>query len=190
MVKVHEITIGNTLNFDKDFTTRLKHKLPTWIEETEANCDVIVAYCPIVSRVGTDIEAALGKIPDTIPAVLVVFHHTFDQDFIVPDTKRFLNRQDMITVNCLFHESQGLLKGLLLDKAVKETLDFLKRYDSGKTNGWEIRNWTSNPASKFLVVFGFCAGILIYKYGPQLFHWTFWRRILNKNFSQRAENIV
>lgn len=63
MVKVHEITIGNTLNSDKDFTTRLKHKLPTWIEETEANCDVIVAYCPIVSRVGTDIEAALGKIP-------------------------------------------------------------------------------------------------------------------------------
>lgn len=126
---------------------------------------------------------------DKIPAVLVVFHHTFDQDFIVPDTKRFLNRRDMITVNCLFHESQGLLTGPLLDKAVKETLDFLRHYDSGKASDWKIQNWKSNHTCKFVVVFGFCA-ILIYKYRPQLFRWTFWRRILYRNFSQRAENIV
>ncbi|KAG5277069.1 hypothetical protein AALO_G00113210 [Alosa alosa] len=129
MVKVHEVTIGNTLNCEKDFRTCLRLKLRSWTGTTNSDCDVILAYCPIVSRVGTDIEAALGKIPGGKPTVLVVLHHTFDQDFIVPDTRRFVNRHDMITVNCLFHESQGLMRGQLLDTALEDTLRFLRKYD-------------------------------------------------------------
>lgn len=126
MVRVHELTVGNTLNCDQDFKQLLLKKLPSWTGGTEGDCDVIVAFCPIVSRVGTDVGAALAKVPGTKPAVLVVFHHTFDREYIVPNTARFVNRPNTITVNCLFHESQGLLRGEVLNIAVEDAVKFLR----------------------------------------------------------------
>lgn len=126
MVRVYELSIGNTLNCGRDFRDRLIKELPSWSEGTEGDCDAILAYCPIVSRVGTDVGAALGRVHGTKPAVLVILHHTFDHDYIVPDTGRFVNRQNTITVNCLFHESKGLLRGRLLDKAIEDALHFLR----------------------------------------------------------------
>lgn len=41
--------------------------------------------------------------------VLVVLHHSFNPDCTVPDSSRLVTRDDMITVDCLFHENQGLL---------------------------------------------------------------------------------
>lgn len=46
---------------------------------------------------------------DNKPAVLVVLHHTFDPELIVPDSSRSVKRANTITVDCLFHEDQGLL---------------------------------------------------------------------------------
>ncbi|XP_076866894.1 uncharacterized protein LOC143518341, partial [Brachyhypopomus gauderio] len=79
---------------------------------TVEECDVILLFCPIVSRAGTDIEAALKILTDAAiskPAVLVVLHHTFDPDRTVPDSSRSVTRKNMITVDCLFYEDQGLL---------------------------------------------------------------------------------
>lgn len=41
--------------------------------------------------------------------VLVVLHHSFNPDCTVPDSSRLVTRGDMLTVDCLFHENQGLL---------------------------------------------------------------------------------
>ncbi|KAI5607616.1 hypothetical protein C0J50_12420, partial [Silurus asotus] len=66
----------------------------------------------VVSRAGTDLEAAqhkLQSISETKPAVLVVLHHTFDPESVVPDSSRAVTRENVLTVDCLFHEDQGLL---------------------------------------------------------------------------------
>uniref|UniRef100_A0A8C1KEQ4 Uncharacterized protein n=1 Tax=Cyprinus carpio TaxID=7962 RepID=A0A8C1KEQ4_CYPCA len=76
------------------------------------DCNVILVFCPIVSRAGTDIDAALNKLntcPASKPAILMVFHHSFDPDKIVPDSSRFINRRNTLTVDCLFNEDVGLL---------------------------------------------------------------------------------
>uniref|UniRef100_A0A674DAY5 Uncharacterized LOC115174763 n=1 Tax=Salmo trutta TaxID=8032 RepID=A0A674DAY5_SALTR len=80
--------------------------------------DVIMAFCPIVSRAGTDIEAALQQIPDGKDVILVVLHHVFNPDCTVPDSSRLVTRSDVIlTVDCLFHESKGGLLNCPRNKA-------------------------------------------------------------------------
>ncbi|XP_066518212.1 uncharacterized protein [Hoplias malabaricus] len=104
---------GNTLKSDVEFKRRLCAEVP-WLEEvsSEGQCDLILFFCPIVSRSRTDIEAALLKlraISAFKPAVLVVLHYTFKQDTILPDSWRSVTRKDTLTVDCLFNEDEGLL---------------------------------------------------------------------------------
>uniref|UniRef100_A0A673FJ41 Uncharacterized protein n=1 Tax=Sinocyclocheilus rhinocerous TaxID=307959 RepID=A0A673FJ41_9TELE len=76
------------------------------------DCDVILIFCPIVSRAGTDIVAALNELNTcsaSKPAILMVFHHSFEPDKILPDSSRFINRRNTLTVDCLFNEDAGLL---------------------------------------------------------------------------------
>ncbi|KAI5608320.1 hypothetical protein C0J50_6791, partial [Silurus asotus] len=105
---------GRTFNSHKDFMHQLKKSTPCLQEvKTVDECDFILVFCPVVSRAGTDIEAAeksLYKISATKPAVLVVLHHTFDPGCVVSDSSRAAKRENMITYDCLFHEDQGLLK--------------------------------------------------------------------------------
>ncbi|KAM9421145.1 uncharacterized protein ACWYII_021354 isoform 2-T2 [Salvelinus alpinus] len=80
--------------------------------------DVIMAFCPIVSRAGTDIEAALQQIPDGKDVILVVLHHFFNPECTVADSSRLVTRSDVIlTVDCLFHESKGGLLNCPRNKA-------------------------------------------------------------------------
>uniref|UniRef100_A0A8C7HFX5 Uncharacterized protein n=1 Tax=Oncorhynchus kisutch TaxID=8019 RepID=A0A8C7HFX5_ONCKI len=80
--------------------------------------DVIMAFCPIVSRAGTDIEAALQQIPEGKDVILVVLHHFFNPDCTVPDSSRLVTRSDVIlTVDCLFHENKGGLLNCPRNKA-------------------------------------------------------------------------
>ncbi|XP_041926163.1 uncharacterized protein LOC121689969 [Alosa sapidissima] len=78
-------------------------------EESPEECDFILAVCPIVSRLATDFEAILKMIPGSHPAILVVVHHTFRPDYVVPDSKKLLGRSDILLVDLLFDEDQGFL---------------------------------------------------------------------------------
>ncbi|KAL0967767.1 hypothetical protein UPYG_G00256600 [Umbra pygmaea] len=93
-------------------------------------CDVIIAFCPIVSHAGTDIKAALRKLPDSKPVVLVVLHHTFNPDETVPDSSRLVTSSNVIlTVDCLFHESQGgLLECPRNEAAIRDILNKLHKH--------------------------------------------------------------
>ncbi|XP_053532869.1 uncharacterized protein LOC108261615 isoform X3 [Ictalurus punctatus] len=89
--------------------------------------DFILVFCPVVSRAGTDIEEAvknLNTLPGNKPAVLVVIHHTFDPECVVPDSSRAVKRDDTITVDCLFHEDQELLQCSQNDKALSQVINW------------------------------------------------------------------
>ncbi|XP_066508911.1 uncharacterized protein [Hoplias malabaricus] len=113
---------GNTLHSDEDFIKKLKEQVPNLKEvSTVEECDFILFFCPIVSRAGTDIEAALQKLQrlsDTKPVFVVVLHHTFDPDSVVPDSSRIVKRERTLSVDCLFHEDEGLLQCFRNDEAL------------------------------------------------------------------------
>ncbi|XP_042612470.1 uncharacterized protein LOC109056913 isoform X6 [Cyprinus carpio] len=111
--KYYVIEMGKSGNLQKKVLGHL-HKQRPYLEEVRSveDCNVILVFCPIVSRAGTDIDAALNKLNTcsaSKPAILMVFHHSFDPDKIVPDSSRFINRGNTLTVDCLFFEDVGLL---------------------------------------------------------------------------------
>ncbi|KAI1897487.1 hypothetical protein AGOR_G00083780 [Albula goreensis] len=118
MVKVYDIVIGNTLGCHRTFMERLAARNYITLVEKVDECDFIVAFCPISSRAGTDIDAARQRIPDGRPAILVLMHHTFDPFYSVPDSNRRMSTADILVVNCLFYEDQGLLNCGINDSAI------------------------------------------------------------------------
>ncbi|KAK3527550.1 hypothetical protein QTP86_026645 [Hemibagrus guttatus] len=135
---------GETLNSHKDFIAHLKKQVPLQEVRTVDECDFILGFCPIVSRAGTDIEAAMKKlhnIPDTKPVVLVVLHHTFDVECVVPDSSRSVNRENMIVVDCLFNEDTGLLQCHKNKESLSKTLQYLEKLHINlKGQGAELGN--------------------------------------------------
>ncbi|XP_060719428.1 DNA ligase 1-like [Tachysurus vachellii] len=67
----------------------------------------------------------LHDISDTKPVVLVVLHHTFDTECVVPDSIKCVNRKNMIAVDCLFHEDKGLLQCLKNKESLDKTSQYL-----------------------------------------------------------------
>ncbi|XP_045576793.1 uncharacterized protein isoform X6 [Salmo salar] len=124
MKKFFTFVAGNTLGSHVEFNHRLNTKRGLTEVMSPEQSDVILSFCPIVSRAGTDIEAALQQIPAAKPVILVVLHHTFNPDYTVPDSSRRVTRDDVIlTVDCLFHESKGLLKCPRNEEAIRKILD-------------------------------------------------------------------
>ncbi|KAG9281521.1 hypothetical protein AMEX_G36 [Astyanax mexicanus] len=62
-VRFRRCVSGETLGSDDGFIRKLKEKIPRLKEEFNVkNCNVILVFCPVVSRSGTNIEAALKKL--------------------------------------------------------------------------------------------------------------------------------
>ncbi|XP_042175319.1 uncharacterized protein LOC121846164 isoform X1 [Oncorhynchus tshawytscha] len=108
-MKYYTVETGNTLDSHIQFMRRLNNTTRCFTEvKSPEESDVIMAFCPIVSRAGTDIDAALQQIPKGKDVILVVLHHTFNPDDTVPYSSRLVTRSDVIlTVDCLFHERLG-----------------------------------------------------------------------------------
>ncbi|XP_048044112.1 uncharacterized protein LOC125266972 isoform X10 [Megalobrama amblycephala] len=134
---------GKTSKLQEDIIRNVLQQTPD-LEEvfTVAECDFILAFCIIVSRAGTDIDAAvneLNAVSETKPAVFMVLHHTFEPEKMAPDSSSHVTRMNTLTVDCLFYEDK------FLDCVRnREALDRIKqcfpRQDTqtkkGKTDGW------------------------------------------------------
>ncbi|KAM9494209.1 uncharacterized protein Hap1MRO34_004151 isoform 1-T1 [Clarias gariepinus] len=116
---------GKFPDAQKDIVERLKKRLSLQEVRSADECDVVISFVPIVSRAGTDIEAALQKIPTNHPALLVVFHHTFDENYIAPQSQRCVTRDDVFAADFLCYEDVGLLNGLTNEEALKSITDHL-----------------------------------------------------------------
>ncbi|KAK2819932.1 hypothetical protein Q7C36_021578 [Tachysurus vachellii] len=127
--RFHILVTGNDLNCHKDILKSLGIK-----DEgiSMDQCDVIIAFVPNVSRAGTDIQAALQMIPESRPAVLVVLHHTFDSDYIAPDSRRNIDRSNIFSVDMLFYENVGLLNSFKNTKALEETTKHLQNIKANR----------------------------------------------------------
>ncbi|XP_058632693.1 uncharacterized protein LOC131541143 isoform X2 [Onychostoma macrolepis] len=83
-VKICIFRNGKTNGHYKDFTHMLQSRIENLREvPTVDESDVILVFCPVVSRAGTDINKALERFTgktETKLAVLVVLHHTFDPE--------------------------------------------------------------------------------------------------------------
>ncbi|KAG8011494.1 Triadin, partial [Nibea albiflora] len=117
-----------------------------FISQTEVGSpresDYILVFCPIVSRVGTDIGEALESAPGGKPIILVVMHHTFNPDLVIAQSGRLVSNPNVyLTVDCLFHESK-LLQCNRNDVAWTEVKNFL---GASQNTGSSIWLWWMKP---------------------------------------------
>ncbi|XP_078145920.1 uncharacterized protein LOC144542742 [Centroberyx gerrardi] len=106
MKRFYTILTGKTLGAHDVFIRKLKAIGQVEVFSTD-DCDYYLAFCPIVSRVGTDIREAMEKIPNDKQVILVVMHHTINPDSYIGDSSRHVNRLDVIlTVDSVFHEGR------------------------------------------------------------------------------------
>ncbi|CAB1434985.1 unnamed protein product [Pleuronectes platessa] len=115
---------GITNNTHVEFVKMIKSYGHTEVMDPEG-CDYCLLFCPITSRVGTDVELALRKIPGNKPTILVVMYHTFNINHVVPESSRLTEDPRVhLTVSCLFYE-QNLLNSAYNVKAKNEIMEFL-----------------------------------------------------------------
>ncbi|XP_029966876.1 uncharacterized protein LOC115402448 isoform X2 [Salarias fasciatus] len=83
------------------------------VGQTEArspeDADYCLVFCPVSSRVGTDVSEAMEHLPAGKAAVLVVMHHTFNTEQVIPPSRRLVTDQRVrLTLDCLFHQNKLL----------------------------------------------------------------------------------
>lgn len=118
--KIYIHLAGNTLNSHEKFIKKLTKRGAKEVKKHEKS-DVIIIFCPIVSRFETDINSALSSAPglEAKKVVLVAMHHTFDEDYTLPNHRVLDNSAVTLFVDCLFFEKKGLLTCSRNKEAVK-----------------------------------------------------------------------
>lgn len=153
------IESGKSHILRKEILGLLQKQRPGWMEvHSVEECDMILVFCPIVSRAGTDIDAALNELNTcsaSKPAIFMVFHHTFDPEKTVPDSSRFIIRRNTLTVDCLFHEDTGLLKCKMNDEALTKVVCHFKPQEQKKFPFMNKRNFIIKIIVAGLTVFAF-----------------------------------
>ncbi|XP_051540638.1 uncharacterized protein LOC127433051 [Myxocyprinus asiaticus] len=139
------IETGNSCNAHKKILNYLQYLRPGLKQvQTEGQCDMILVFCPIVSRAGTDMESALNelnKCSASKPAIFIVLHHTYDSNIIIPGSSRFINRRNTLTVDCLFHEDMGLLNCDINNEAFTIIAKHFKQQEMESWVLFFIKNW-------------------------------------------------
>ncbi|XP_035860333.1 uncharacterized protein LOC118495617 [Sander lucioperca] len=135
-VKVFPVVTGQTFGADQVILEQVENTgWSTWKVEITRNlqeCDIIIIFCPITSRVGSDVEAAMRE--DSVssggkPVILVLMHHTRDPDYSTSVRRWSETFQNVVLdVHVLFHETQpGSLLCSGNDRAVKLIQEELKK---------------------------------------------------------------
>ncbi|XP_041950351.1 uncharacterized protein si:ch211-245h14.1 isoform X1 [Alosa sapidissima] len=103
-VKIHSLMCGKTLGFHKDMLQRLG--VPT-LEVSLEECQVVLVFCPVSSRAGTNIAAAMKAVPGNKDAVLLVMHYTSSPKQSVTGIRPSLPENVREVVDIFFHDSMG-----------------------------------------------------------------------------------
>lgn len=153
------ILAGRTNGAHRSIVQKLKDIGQT--EETSTQeSDYCVIFCPVVSRVGTDIAEALDKIPLGKRAILVVMHHTYNPQHVVAKSRSQVNNSNVhLTVDCLFYEDQ------LLDSDLNNTMwnDIRRtlRSPNHQTSSLQgFQNYWRKPTTIWLII-GFSIAVVI-----------------------------
>ncbi|KAJ0060236.1 hypothetical protein NL108_004103 [Boleophthalmus pectinirostris] len=124
--KFYPFVSGNTKDSHKRILQKLKKKGAKEMDSIDKS-QVVLIFCPIVSRFDSDISAALDEVKKKEAAklpklILVAMHHTHNPEYVVPPKTEYSQdngEESVPVVHFLFHETKGLLRCLCNKKAIK-----------------------------------------------------------------------
>ncbi|XP_023687408.2 uncharacterized protein [Paramormyrops kingsleyae] len=142
-VKLHMLVTGETFQTHETFMQKLKLQIELCSAERS---NVILLFCPVVSRIGTDMEAAMARVTEDKPVILVFMHHCHNPSQVT-NIKVQPSRSNIVKiVHCAFHESQGLLQCRENEQAIAGVNSMLLKYRR-ITGGEKIKINNVQPSS-------------------------------------------
>lgn len=125
------VVSGKTLDSHLDVMGKIKSDVRGCfnLEESQSDEDsqVIIVFCPVVSRVRTDVENALKDVSENKPVITVMMHHSRNAQphpIVKP-----LYHNVILVVNVFFHDSvHGLLKCPQNDEAIASIQNILQLF--------------------------------------------------------------
>ncbi|XP_069371081.1 uncharacterized protein [Paralichthys olivaceus] len=139
---------GKTNNTHEDIVQMIQNSGHVKVQTPE-DCDYCLLFCPITSRVETQVDSSLRLLTAEKPAILVVMYHTFNPDYVTPENHRLgvVDPRVRLTVSYLFHE-QRLLRCNHNDIARFE----LRKYLGLPQESWSIPRYRENNPLKFWLI--------------------------------------
>ncbi|XP_030054522.1 uncharacterized protein LOC115467020 [Microcaecilia unicolor] len=112
---VQVLVTGQTFGSEQRFLNQVEqhlHRLGTWFQKedyTPTSDKLLLLFCPVTSRHGTDINNALENIPGQRKVILVVMHFSPNQNVPLYLNSSQVQHASLInTVDCRFSEGCGL----------------------------------------------------------------------------------
>ncbi|XP_032423251.1 uncharacterized protein LOC116722931 [Xiphophorus hellerii] len=136
-VKIRVVISGQTFGAHHELLDQLERKLKLVHTDRDRN-SITILFCPITSRVGSDVEAAMSSLSGDQKVILVLMHHTRDPSYSTAGTDWADVYPNVVSsVHVFFHESvPGLLTCFQNNMAVDQMLRVLSSYSItiGKSN--------------------------------------------------------
>ncbi|CAG5958613.1 unnamed protein product [Menidia menidia] len=130
----YRVSNGASFGVDQQLLDRLNRSPYFHLKEADLNdCQIIFVFCIINTRIESDVEAAIEKIPESAgdkPVILVVMHHNRDINF--ETTKKEWEKKYervQLDVEVLFHRSEG---GLLRCEKNNQAVEEIRKKVEGK----------------------------------------------------------
>ncbi|KAK1889131.1 Ribosome-releasing factor 2 mitochondrial [Dissostichus eleginoides] len=121
---VYKIVVnGTTFGADFELMEKVKNEVKDQFDLVQSysnDHNVTIVFCPIVSRMGPDVESAMRNVKGDKPVILVLMHHAYEAKFI-PKVAQGANIK--LQVNVFFHETK---KGLLNCEVMSDLLEKIK----------------------------------------------------------------
>lgn len=141
IVKVYPEVTGKTFGADEVILEQAKKtgmRSTTTVEITTdlQDCDIMILFCPIISRVGTDVDRAMRNIPEDKKVILVLMHHTRHADYSADEKKNWSEdfKNVVLHVHVFYHETlHGLVKCKRNEEAIKQIRDEFKKHSKIRT---------------------------------------------------------
>ncbi|XP_024860124.1 uncharacterized protein LOC108231766 [Kryptolebias marmoratus] len=132
------VVSGKTFNAHLQILDRIKGFSPELslvdVKEDQTNGvgQVKFVFCPVVSRVGSDVEAAMKGVTGSEPVILVLMHHCHEAKHVASVKTWAENLDVALHVNVFYHES---LQGLVQCKENEDAISAIRQ----KLLGFEKR---------------------------------------------------
>nr|XP_023661186.1 uncharacterized protein LOC111840501 isoform X2 [Paramormyrops kingsleyae] len=125
VVKVHVLVAGETFCTHDTFMKKLKLQIKRCSAES---CSIILVFCPVVSQIRTDMEAAMARVTEDKPVILVFMHHCHNPSHMTNITVQPSRSNTVQVVHCAYHETKGLLQCKENEQAVATVHSQLNKY--------------------------------------------------------------
>ncbi|XP_058879664.1 uncharacterized protein LOC117402916 isoform X2 [Acipenser ruthenus] len=133
VLKIETLITGKTFGAEITFLDKLSQNLRSMgidlqKQACEYNSDkVLLLFCPVISRIGTDIDAVIQNISPYKKVILVVMHHSRKK--VLSESSRLVNKSNVLeTVDCLYYETDGFYHCDANTKAITSVSSALLRY--------------------------------------------------------------